>query len=114
MGVILKKFGKKVRELRQERGLSQEELANKASLHYTYIGSVERGEANLTLQNIEKIANAFRIGLPELFSFHDTKDATEPLQKIRYQLFNLMKNEDLETSRNIIKIVKSILSLKNR
>ena len=52
MADILKQFGKKVRELRKAQGLSQEELAEKADLHYTYIGGVERGERNLSLKSI--------------------------------------------------------------
>jgi len=55
---ILIKFGERVREIRKEKGLSQEELAHKADLHRTYIGMIERAEKNITLINIEKIANA--------------------------------------------------------
>ena len=55
---ILIKFGEKVRNLRKERGLSQEELSFRAELHRTYIGMIERAEKNITLINIEKIAKA--------------------------------------------------------
>jgi transcriptional regulator with XRE-family HTH domain len=55
---ILIKFGEKVRELRKIRGISQEELSFKADLHRTYIGMIERAEKNITLLNIEKIANS--------------------------------------------------------
>lgn len=112
MGTTLKRFGIRVRTLRQEQGLSQEELADKVGLHYTYIGSVERGEANPTLKNIEKIASALKIGLPELFSFYVAKESSEPFARIRGQLFNLVKDEDLKTSRNIVKILRGILSLR--
>jgi len=63
---ILKKFGDKIRKLRKEKGLSQEELAEKANLHRTYIGMIERAEKNITLLNISKIANALGISLKEL------------------------------------------------
>ena len=65
---ILTKFGKKVREKRLQRGISQEKLAEKAGVHRTYIGMIERGEKNITLQNIEKIAKALGISLDELMS----------------------------------------------
>jgi|SRR5947209_6239615 len=55
---ILKLFGQRVREERQKLGLSQEKLAEKAGVHRTYIGMVERAEKNITLTNIEKIAKA--------------------------------------------------------
>ncbi|MCL4164497.1 UNVERIFIED_CONTAM: hypothetical protein GTU68_027298 [Idotea baltica] len=60
---ILIKFGERVREIRKEKGLSQEELAHKADLHRTYIGMIERAEKNITLLNIEKIANALEVSI---------------------------------------------------
>ena len=51
---VLKKFGERIRELRKVKNLSQEELADKANLHRTYIGMIERHEKNITLINIEK------------------------------------------------------------
>ncbi len=64
---ILKKFGTEVRKYRLNKNLSQEELAFKANLHRTYIGMIERGEKNITLLNIEKIANALQINIGDLF-----------------------------------------------
>tara|TARA_Y100000389_G_C17222216_1_gene393896 strand:+ start:134 stop:340 length:207 start_codon:yes stop_codon:yes gene_type:complete len=61
---ILIKFGDRVREIRKEKGLSQDELAHIANLHRTYIGMIERAEKNITLINIEKIANALKLKIP--------------------------------------------------
>ena len=63
---ILKKFGKRVKAERLKQNLSQEELAEKAGVHRTYIGMIERAEKNITLQNIEKIAKALCISLDKL------------------------------------------------
>ena len=63
---ILKKFGERVRELRKQRDISQEELAHRADLHRTYIGMIERAEKNVTLLNIEKIANALEVNVSEM------------------------------------------------
>lgn len=63
---ILVKFGERVREIRKAKRLSQEELAHKANLHRTYIGMIERGEKNITLLNIEKIAQALEIEIEDL------------------------------------------------
>ena len=63
---ILKRFGEKVRELRKRKNLSQEDLADKAGLHRTYIGMIERAEKNITLINIEKIANSLEVEIKEL------------------------------------------------
>ena len=54
-------FGIRVRELRMERGLSQERLAELAKLHRNYVGGVERGERNIGLLNIVQIARALRV-----------------------------------------------------
>jgi transcriptional regulator with XRE-family HTH domain len=64
---IIIKFGERVREIRKEKELSQEELAHKADLHRTYIGMIERAEKNITLLNIEKIASALEVNIKELF-----------------------------------------------
>jgi len=66
---LLLKFGEKIRKVRKENGLSQEELAEKAGLHRTYIGMIERGEKNITLTNIEKISKALNIELTQAMDF---------------------------------------------
>lgn len=70
---ILIKFGDKIRELRKEKGLSQEQLSFKADLHRTYIGMIERAEKNITLVNIEKIANALNVSINDLMKFKNGK-----------------------------------------
>ena len=65
--VILKNFGKRVRKERIKQNLSQEELAEKAGVHRTYIGMIERAEKNITLHNIEKIAKALNTKITNFF-----------------------------------------------
>jgi transcriptional regulator with XRE-family HTH domain len=60
------KFGAEVRSRRQRLGISQEDLAEASGLHRTYIGSVERGERNLSLENILRIADALKCDAAEL------------------------------------------------
>lgn len=64
---IQKHFGERVRELRKQKGLSQEDLALACDLDRTYIGGVERGERNISLVNIHKLANALGVSPRELF-----------------------------------------------
>lgn len=61
-------FGQRVRELRTEKGLSQEALALACDLDRTYIGGIERGERNVSLVNIQKIAVALEVAVRDLFS----------------------------------------------
>jgi transcriptional regulator with XRE-family HTH domain len=64
---IRARFGRRLRALRRERGLSQEELAFRAGLHRTYVSSAERGERNVALINIERLARALEIDMCDLF-----------------------------------------------
>ena len=61
-------FAENIRACRKEKGLSQEKLAELCGLHRTYVGSVERSERNVSIDNIEKIANALRTSPSELLS----------------------------------------------
>ncbi len=64
---IRRRFGLRVRELRDSRGWSQEHLAEECRLHRTYVGGIERGERNVALVNIERIAKALRVPIATLF-----------------------------------------------
>lgn len=61
MAEVNKQVGLKIREYRKKRGLSQEELAFEADLHRAYIGQIERGEKNIGIKNLFKIAAALSI-----------------------------------------------------
>ncbi len=66
MSNINKEVGFRIREVRQERGLSQEKLAALADLHRAYVGQIERGEKNIGLRNLEKIAKALGVNIKDL------------------------------------------------
>lgn len=68
---ILIEFGNKVRAERKKRNISQEEFSDIVGVHRTYIGMIERGEKNITLENIEKIAKALGLRIKDLFSDSD-------------------------------------------
>ena len=66
MAPELEKFGEQVRQLRKALGLSQEDLAELTDLHRTYIGGIERGERNVALINIVRLAKALKVSPSEL------------------------------------------------
>jgi transcriptional regulator with XRE-family HTH domain len=67
MSTINTLIGERLRTFRKKQGLSQDKLAEKAGLHNTYIGQVERGEKNITMESLQKIVNALEISFEELF-----------------------------------------------
>jgi len=67
MSEIAKTIGQRIRNYRTQLGLSQEKLAEFSGCHPTYIGQVERGEKNTTIESIEKIASALNVPLSRLF-----------------------------------------------
>lgn len=66
---VLKLIGQRVRDIRKQKGLSQERLGELAGFHFSYIGGLERGEKNLSLLNLEKIAIALDVPIIELFNY---------------------------------------------
>jgi transcriptional regulator with XRE-family HTH domain len=72
---IQTRLGRRVRALRKARGWSQEELGERASLHPTYVGGIERGERNVSLINLAKLSEAFQIGMAEFLSFPSEQPA---------------------------------------
>lgn len=119
---ILKLFGKRVRDIRKTQGLSQEELAERANLHNTYIGGVERGERNLSLKSIEKITCALKTSTNIFFdkksefvvseesegeSYASGKrNAFHPLEQKLLKYFRALKNDELKKS--IITMLKIV------
>ena len=67
--ILIEEFGKRIRQLRTERKLSQEELSFQTGFHRTYIGMVERGERNISLSNIGVFAKVFEMSVAELLNF---------------------------------------------
>lgn len=66
-------FGIRVRQLREQKGISQEQLGYDTGLHRTYVGQIERAEKNITLRNIAKIAKELDVNISELMDFSKIK-----------------------------------------
>ncbi len=64
--ILLKKFGERVQSLRNQAGISQEKLAELAKMHRTYISGIERGERNVSLINIMRLASALGVSISKL------------------------------------------------
>lgn len=71
--LLLKALGQRIRELRTEQGYSQEGFADKCGVHRTFMGTIERGESNLSFQNILKVATTLGVSLSRLFEHLEEK-----------------------------------------
>ena len=76
INLLLRALGQRIRELRTEQGLSQEGFADKCGVHRTFMGTVERGESNLSFQNIVKVATTLGVPLSTLFLKLEEKSQT--------------------------------------
>ncbi|MDR6725640.1 transcriptional regulator with XRE-family HTH domain [Paenibacillus amylolyticus] len=110
---ILNLVGARIKVLRKEKGLSQEALGEKGGFHFTYIGQVERGEKNISLVNLAKIAEALEVNLSQLFAYvnedvNHKKESEIVIQEISDMLREThLKNVIL--SKNMIKeLLKNI------
>lgn len=111
MSDIMQHVGRKLRFYRQSRGLTQEELAEKAELHYTYIGQVERGEKNLTLTSLEKILNALEVSFAELFEDIEIRYRQEE-QDFASLCYALISEKSRENQERIYHILREIERLR--
>ena len=108
MSDIAKTVGKRLRGSRTSLGFSQEKLAEKAGLHPTYIGQVERGEKNLTIESLEKITRALEIPMADVFEkIEDRRDESNFSLKA-YDLLSHKNAADREKLYNILLEIDSL------
>ena len=96
-------IGKRIRDLRKQRGLSQEELGWKAELHFTYIGAVERGERNCSIITLEKIAKGLGINIKDFFDIPFHKTDIKKLKKEITNQINLLSPQTLTLLKEMLK-----------
>lgn len=103
-------IGKRIRNYRTQQKLSQEELAEKCSLHPTYIGQVERGEKNATLESICKIAAGLNVSLSVLFENIDGTAIAE--RSYAGEAYDLIQELPTGVQEKVLRILQEILELK--
>jgi transcriptional regulator with XRE-family HTH domain len=83
---LLKALGQRIRELRKDQGYSQEAFADKCGVHRTFMGTIERGESNLSFKNILKVATTLGISLSALFQDIEDQAETNPPEMVEARL----------------------------
>ncbi|WP_047155039.1 helix-turn-helix domain-containing protein [Aneurinibacillus tyrosinisolvens] len=112
MSQLLKIIGERLRNFRKERGLSQEELAYLASLHSTYIGQLERGEKNVTIESLEKITRALGISLEELFRYVQSTEKQRETS-VLIEIISRLQGRSLEDQKTILKLLDLLTEWKD-
>lgn len=108
---LIKRVGERIRFFRKERGLSQEELAYRATLHNTYIGQVERGEKNATIESLVKISTALDITVAELF--HKTASQQKILSFELEEMVRLLENRSKKDQRAVLSFIDALIAWKD-
>lgn len=111
MSEIAKSIGKRIRNYRNNLGLSQEKLAELSGCHPTYIGQIERGEKNATLESIEKISSALDIPLSKLFEKLSETEASQ--RNIPLECYEFLSSKSLQEQEHIYRIFIEIDKYKN-
>lgn len=108
MGDIKKLIGDRIRQLRKERGLSQEKLGYESELHYTHIGSIERGEKNWSIDTLIKVTRGLNVEVADLFNFPMPPADAKRMKK---SLIERIQASSPETVKLLADLVKGLRSL---
>ena len=104
-------IGKRIRNYRIGQKMSQEELAEKCGLHPTYIGQVERGEKNATLESISKITAGLSINMSTLFEKIEFAESCEQHENYPLIAYDLVQSLPDNSQKKIILILQSIIDM---
>jgi len=109
---LLEQIGVKVKGFRNKKNLTQEDLAEKSGLHPTYIGSVERGERNLTVESLDKIAKGLGCDIRDLFERRKTKRYPTLQEKVAGEIMQLLRRKDEKTLQLATQVVRDVVRWK--
>ena len=112
MSEIAKMVGQRIRNYRNQLGISQEKLAELSGFHPTYIGQLERGEKNATLESIEKISFALNITLSKLFEKIDSISNSE--RDIPLECYEFISSKSKSEQEQIFKILLEMDKYKSK
>ena len=112
MSDITKALGQRIRNYRTTSGLSQEKLAELSGCHPTYIGQIERGEKNATIESIEKIASALNVSLSKLLEHLGSVQAGE--DNIPLECYDLLSSKTKNEQERLYRILIEIDAYKGK
>lgn len=105
---VKKLVGDRIRQLRKERGLSQEELGDRSDLHYTHIGAIERGEKNCSIDTLVKVAGGLNVTINDLLVLPSKPEDIKNMKKAIIAEINESSPEALKIFSDMVRGVKSM------
>ncbi|GMX65762.1 helix-turn-helix transcriptional regulator [Paenibacillus elgii] len=105
---VLKSIGARIRDLRKERGMSQESLGEKGGFHYSYIGQIERGEKNVTILNLVNIAAALEVSVTQLFSYVDEEEKYTDSESDLVEIVRTLRKKKPQQVRMVRNVVREM------
>lgn len=109
-----KLFGKRLRELRQKKGFTLENLDEATAIHWTYIGGIERGERNPSLDSIASLAVGLGVPVYELFRFGGMPYRSSELELLSSDLASVLKKMKKQNREIMVRVMKSLARELNR
>lgn len=111
MSSIAKDIGRRLKSRRLALGYTQEYTAEKANLHPTYIGQVERGEKNITVESLEKICLALEYSMEDLFR---NIVPIDPVDEITVEIVNIISSQTEQDKRTLLRLLKYLIEYKKK
>jgi len=105
---VLQLIGIRIRHIRKEMNLSQEALGEKGGFHFSYIGQIERGEKNITILNLTKIADALEVKLGQLFTYVNEEEKLVQSDGDIKEILSILRKLKPHQVKTVRSIVKSI------
>jgi len=112
MSELSKDIGNRIRNIRKEQGLSQEELAHRANIHPSHMGQLERGEKSPTIDSLEKIVQALNINFEALFNNSKVTENNEPRDVIN-MIVHKLEGRDIKEQEVAYKVLKLFFAWKD-
>ncbi len=101
---ICNEVGSKIRRLRKMKGLTQAQLGEEADLHHTYIGAIERGEKNVSVKILEKLARALNVEIKVFFDFSENNSYEYVKEELAYYLYD-KESRDVQFVRELLNLL---------
>ncbi|MCM3412653.1 helix-turn-helix domain-containing protein [Metabacillus litoralis] len=107
---LVKSLGERIRYLRKQKNLSQEQLGELADIHTNYVGAIERGEKNITIESLIKVSRGLGVTLEELLRYIEPmNDKEDGLHKI----IQLLTNRSKDDHALVLKLIETIFEWEN-